>query len=244
MDRMSSTRRSVAWLVAWVLLFAPTAPALAEAGGAETPEALVERAARALEKEDMAELMACISPEGRAEMAQMMYLMGTMFVGFSMMGAEMAGEMGTAMAEGVAESAGEELTAEEKAEMEAAQEEGRAELDAMVERYNEMVAEYGLPALSESEEPPEEEIDAIFADIDHVAFIEDMMAFLDSMPGEEESPASEGMPSPFGEGEVVMTDLAIDGDTATATIDGEEAKFVRVDGRWYFDAELFGAEGP
>lgn len=238
MDSKSLRRRMMILGTAGALLLATTAPTLAEAPGAESPEALVERARHALENENMGEFMACLSPDARTEMAQMIYLMGTMVVGFSMMGAEMATEMGSAMAEGM----NEEQTDEEKAEMEAGQKEAMAEVNALVERYDELVVGYGLPPLNEGEEPPEEELDAMFASIDHGAFVQDMTAFVDSLPNDEESPGPKGPPPVLGSGEGTLTDLAIDGDAATAKIDGQDAELVRIDGRWYFDAKLF--EGP
>lgn len=234
-------RSGTVWLVVGCLVLAVSAPAFAEAPGAESPEALVERMKRAGENEDFGEMMACLEPEGRAEMASMMYLMATMMVGFSMMGAEMGSEMGESMAEGM----GQELTAEEKAEMEAQKQKALAEVAKLRDSYNAMVAKYGLPELTEEGEPPDMDVEALFREIDQAAFIEDVMAFLDSMPGDEEesSPAEEG--APWALGDATLTDLKIEGDTATGTIGGEEVTFVRIDGRWYFDAEFVGGgAGP
>ena len=227
-------RSGIVYLAVGCLLLVVSAPVFAEAPGAESPEALVERMKRAGENEDFGEMMACLAPEGRVEMASMMYLMATMMVGFSMMGVEMGSEMGESMAEGM----GEELTAEEKAEMEAQKEKALAEVAELRDSYNAMVAEYGLPELAEEGDLPEPELEAIFQEIDQAAFIEDVMAFLESMPGDEEesSPAKEG--APWEVGDATLTDLTIEGDSATGTVDGEEVKFVRIDGRWYFDASF------
>lgn len=235
-DAQKATRKvrpGISWLVMGCLLLAVTAPAFAEAPGAESPEALVERMKRAGENEDFGEMMACLAPEGRIKMASMMYLMATMMVGFSMMGVEMGSEMGESMAEGM----GGELTAEEKAEMEAQKQKALAEVAELRDAYNAMVSKYGLPEITEEEEPSDPDLDAIFQEIDQAAFVEDIMAFLDSMPGDEESSsADEGAPWDFGD--ATLTDLKIEGDTATGTIGGQEVKFVRIDGRWFFDEEL------
>lgn len=226
-------------LTAAALLVTSVAPAFAKPPGAESPEALVERMKRAAENENMAEMMACLSPEGRSEMAQMMYLMSTMMVGFAMMGAEMATDMGSAMAEGMSEAMGEEVSAEQQAEMAAAKQEALAEVGQLLEAYNAMVSKYGLPPLEEGEEPPDEDVDEVFRDIDHAAFVADVIGFLESMPGEDKPPTE--TPTPFAAG--VMTDLAIDGDAATAKVDGQEVKFIRIDDRWYFDEQIFDAAG-
>ena len=231
-------RRAAACLVVGSLLVAAVAPAFAEEPGAESPEALVERMKRAAENEDFGEVMACFAPEGRVQMASMMYLMATMMVGFSMMGAEMGSEMGETMAEGM----GGELTEEEKATMEAQKQEALAEVDALRVAYNEVVSKYGLPELTEEGEPPDADLDAIFREIDQAAFVEDVMGLLESLPGEEEAAAEEESPFDFGEGE--LTDLVVEGDSATGKIDDEEVSFVRIDGRWYFDPDLLGAGPP
>jgi hypothetical protein len=235
-------RPGTSWLVVGCLVLAVSAPVFAEAPGAESPEALVERMKRAGETEDFGEMMACLAPEGRIKMASMMYLMATMMVGFSMMGAEMGSGMGEAMAEGM----GEELTDEQKADMEAQKKKALAQVAEIRESYNAMVAKYGLPELTEEGEAPDTDLEAVFRDIDHAAFFKDVMAFLDSMPGDEEeetSPAEEGAPWDFGD--ATLTDLKIEGDTATGKVGDEEVTFVRIDGRWYFDADFVeGAGGP
>lgn len=240
-DAQKATRKvrpGTSWLVMGCLLLAVTAPAFAEAPGAESPEALVERMKRAGENEDFGEMMACLAPEGRLKMASMMYLMATMMVGFSMMGVEMGSEMGESMAEGM----GGELTAEQKAEMEAQKQKALAEVAELRDAYNAMVSKYGLPEITEEEEPAEPDLDAIFQKIDQAAFLEDIMAFLDSMPGDEDSSASEeGAPWDFGD--ATLTDLKIEGDTATGTIGGQEVEFVRIDGRWFFDEDFVDSSG-
>jgi hypothetical protein len=223
--------RVTSYLVAAALLAIPAVPAFAGAPGAETPEALVERAKRAAESSDISELLACMAPEGLSEMATMMYAMATMMVGFAMMGAEMGSEMGAAMAESMGE-----VTAEQRAEMEAAKQEALAEVGVLLSSYNAMVAKHGLPQLEDFDELPDEDVDDFFRDIDSSAFIVDVMAFLESVSGDDAADTG-GEDSTIDPPAGVMADLVIDGDAATATIDGEEVKFVRIDGRWYFGTE-------
>lgn len=232
-------RRTAACLAVGCLLFAISMPVGAEAPGAESPEALVERMRRAAEKEDFGEMMACLAPEGRVQMVSMMYLMATMMVGFSMMSVEMGTEMGAAMVEGM----GGELTEEQKAEMEAQKEKAQAEANKLRDSYNAVVSKYGLPELSEDTELPDEDLEGTFGEIDQAAFLQDLMAFLESMPGDEASADEGGSPWDVGKG--TLTDLVIEGDSATGKIDGEDVTFVRIDDRWYFDEEFVeGAGGP
>lgn len=234
MIQMRWGRCATACLAVGAMLLLTVAPAFAEAPGADSPEALLERMKRASENEDLPEMMACLSPKARGQMASMMYLMATMVVAFAQMGVE----MGSGMAEGLAGDA----TDEQKAEVEAQKQKALAEAAALRESYNAMVSKYGLPVLPEEGEAemPEQDAETLFENIDHAAFMADVFAFLESMPGKEESEAEgEESKSPMDIGEGVMTDLAIDGDAATAKIDGEDVRFVRIDGRWFFDAENF-----
>ena len=69
----------------------------------------------------------------------------------------------------------------------------------------------------------------------------DVLGFMKTMPGIEEKPAGEASPVKVGAGQ--LTELAIDGDTATGKLDGEPVRFVRENGRWFFEAEAAPA-GP
>src|ERR1051325_3742599 len=91
--------------------------------GAESPQALVARLRAAAEENDFPELVDCIAPKERQEMAAGLVLGTTMMVAFMDMGSEMATGMGQAMTEGMS---GSEMTAEQKAEMEKGKAEARA----------------------------------------------------------------------------------------------------------------------
>ena len=237
---MRSTLRATAWIAVVALVVVVAAPAFADAPGAETPEALVERMRAAAAEEDLGEVMSCLAPEARVEMASMMYLMATMVVAFSQMGVE----MGTGMAEGLAEDA----TDEQKAEMEAQKQKAMAEAAKVRDGYNAVMTKYGLPVIPESGEAEEPEGDPkeLFASMDQGAFLKDIFAFLESMPGEKEEGAEESKgPLDLGDGQ--LTDLVVDGDSASGKIGGEDVQFVRLDGRWFFAAEGMitpGAEAP
>jgi len=203
--------------------------AFASQPGADSPQALVERVKQAAEAKNLAEIANCLDPKSRTEMTQGLYMAATMVVAFSQMGLEMGAGMGEALAE--------DASAEDKAAHQAQLAEGRQEVDELRLRYNALVGKYGLPTIpdegeAEPAELPEAELETLFAQIDQGAFLTDTMAFIESMPGTEEKPADE---SPIKIGAGVLADLVTDGDTATAMLDGEPVRFLRVDGRWYID---------
>jgi hypothetical protein len=231
---MGEVRRSVfvrASAAAAMLVCLAPALAVAEPPGASSPQALVDRMKRAAEKEDLGEIVACLSGKARGEMTMGLYMGATMMVAFSQMGVEMGGSM--------AESLGEDASAEDRKKAEAQLADARAQAAKLQQDYDVLMAKYGLPTMPKEGEPEpqisEQEIGAIFERLDTSAFAGDVLAFMKSMPGAEETPAGEAAPVKLGSG--VIADLAIDGDTATGTIDGEAVRFVRENGRWFFDAE-------
>lgn len=236
---MSDVRSSAAAVIALVGLgcglVAP--PARAEQPGAETPQALVERMKSAAERDDLAGIVACLAPPARAEMAMGLYMAATMVVAFSQMGLDMS----VSMAEGMADAMGAEPTAEQQAEAAAQKEKARAELGKIRASYNALMAKYELPALPAEGEPEPtgptpEEMKKKFETMDQGVFMTDVMAFVDSIPGTEEEEKSDEPEGPVKIGAGELTGLAIDGDHATGTLDGDPVTFVRLDGRWYFEA--------
>lgn len=194
-------------VVAVALLVASTPLAAAEPGGA-TPEEVFDRFAAATADKNWEEMAACISPEALAEMNASMVVMGGMIVAFAAMGEEMGEEMAEGM--GAEESAAPEVDAA-----------------ALQAQFEALLANHGID---------ESTMDALEAEGDDTempeafhspAFFADIMGFIDSLPGDD----SEGMTPPEGK----LEDLVIDGDTATASVDGNEGGFVRVGGRWYVD---------
>ena len=200
--------------------------------GAETPELLVARMKAGAAKEDFGEIAACLTPKNRAEMAMAMYMGATMMVAFSQMGAEMGG----AMAEGMAGMAGAgEPSADDKQKAAEVKAKAKQEIAGLQAKYDALVAKYGLPAMPkegepEKPQPTQEEVEKIFANLDQGAFLNDALAVMKAMPGEDKSDAS-----PVKVPEGGLENLKIEGDTATGTVGGDAFTFARIDGRWYVE---------
>lgn len=195
-------------VIAVALLAASTPLTAAEPGGA-TPEEVFDRFRAATEARDWEEMAACLTPEALAEMNASMVMVGGMIVAFAAMGEE----MGEEMAEG--------MEAEPSAEPE-------VDVAALQAQFEELLADHGVD---------EETMDALEAEgaeaempeaFRSPAFFADIMGFIDSLPGEE----GDSMMTPPEGG---LENLVIDGNRATATVEGNEGGFVRVDGRWYVD---------
>ena len=222
---------------------AASAPAATKGpGGGETPEAVVARMKKAAEDKNMAEVVACMAPKARQEMSAAMYLGATMMVAFSQMGSAMGGAMMEGMS-GMAEGMGGEVSAEDKKKAEEASAKMKTELAKLSEGYNGVMKKYGLPVMPkegepEPAEPSKEELDKLFANLDHGAFITDVMEFMESMPGEKSE-----SDSPFAVKGDKLENLKIEGDKATGTVGGEAMNFVQIDGRWYLDADPTGMGG-
>lgn len=214
--------------------------------GAESPEALVARMQSAAAALDFAELAACLDPDSRREMAGGLYLGSVMMVAFSGMMAgmgEMMGEMTAGMAEAFGdEEAGEQARLELAASPELA--EAQAKTERLIARFNEVAGRHGLPLLEEDDdaELDQESFEEIFETVDQPALIADLMGFLLEMMeemGDSEDAMAAGPGDelsqrvPMGE----LTDLVIDGDSASGLIDGERVELVRLDGRWFAKIE-------
>lgn len=179
--------------------------AASEPGGA-SPEEVYDRFAAAAADKNWEEMASCVSPEALVEMNASMVAMGGMIVAFAAMGED----MGEEMAEGMEA---------EPAEPEVDPEELQAQFEAVLAKHG--IDEGSMEAL---EAAGETEMPEAFGS---PAFFGDLMGFIDSLPGDDEG----GFGPPPGE----LENLVIDGDRATATVDGNEGGFVRIDGRWYVD---------
>jgi hypothetical protein len=189
--------------------------------GAETPEKLVERMRKSAEKKDFRELAACLAPAPRKELAQMIWMGATMMIG-------MATSMGT-MAQGMGEAmAGEAKEGEAKP---AEKPKTDPKLEALAQRYDAVAHKHGLPGLKDEKEP-EGDPAALFDKVDAVEVVGDFGALLDGI-GEATGEPAPAPPVPAGK----LEGLKIDGDKATAQLDGEPVTFVKIDGR-RFIAEL------
>lgn len=211
-----------------VALFAPLvlpAPVRADdALGAATPDALAKRFAGAARTRDLAEVARCLAPEPRTELTTGIFASAVMVVAFSQMGAEMGG----AFSEALGEEMSDEQKAEAEAELAAARERGK-EIEG---RLNALLEKHGLeaPADDEGLELDESELSADLAKVDQPALLTDLVAFMDRLSEEGEMTATREateIPDAF-------TDLAVDGDRATARLGDRDVELVRLDGRWYF----------
>ncbi|HEX2254242.1 MAG TPA: hypothetical protein VHQ65_13305 [Thermoanaerobaculia bacterium] len=221
-------RSSWQWIVVVALVAGLAVPRPVRAAvetGADSPQALVARLQKAAEAEDFSEIAACMAPEDRAMMSMMLMMASGMMVAFAGMGGEMAG--------GMAEAFADEASAEDKAALEAQKAAAAAEVAALQAKYEAILTRYGVDELMEEDsEPPAEPGPAaaakLLAGVDQVGLIAELMKFMrEAFP--EEAGEEEPMDVPMGE----LADLRIDGDHASATIGGEPAHFVRIDGRWY-----------
>jgi hypothetical protein len=236
-------RRLVA-LACVLALFLPAA-ATAAAGssvplGADSPEALVKRLNAAAEKNDFAEIAACLAPPDRAAMSMMMVLAATMMTAFMGMGSEMA----TGMAEAFQDEAS--MTAEQKAQAAAEKKKMEEQAAAQQKKLEAVLDKYGVTELMEQDhgdigDDPAKNAEKLLAGVDQVGLITDLMAFLEEsgMKDTEGGDAKPPLSVPMGD----LTDLKVEGDTATGTINGEPAHFVKVDGRWYVKMPEEGAKG-
>jgi len=222
---------------------AGAAKAASGPGGGETPEAVVARMKKGAEDKNMAEVVACMAPKARQEMSAAMYLGSTMMVAFSQMGSAMGGAMMEGMT-GMAEGMGGEVSAEDKKKAEDEAAKMKTELAKLSDNYNTIMKKHGLPVMPkegepEPAEPSKEELDKLFANLDHGAFITDVMALMESMPGEKSE-----SDSPFAVKGDKLENLKIEGDKATGTVGGEAMNFVQIDGRWFLDSDPMGMGGP
>lgn len=236
MDHRPLRRLAAFLLLAFVAL--PSTLLAAKQPGAESPQALVARLKAAAQANDFGELVDCIAPTDRREMAAGLVLGTTMMVAFMDMGSDMAMGMAQGMAEGMS---GSEMTAEQKAEMEKGKAEAKAKTAELRGRYEAILQRHGLKDRMEAMQAeggeggetggsPEEAIGKLLAGVDERALITDLMGFMSAL-GESQG---QGDKKPIDlPGEV--TDYKIEGDHATAKAGDETVRFVKVDGRWYFE---------
>ena len=227
---MPMLRRHVSVAIALLLVSLPCLAAQKPYGG-ETPQAVVARLRAAADGKDMAEVMACLAPDARREMAMMMTAGVGMMVAFAGMGSEMAGGMAEALS-------GEETTAEQKAELEKGKREAEEKTAALVKRYEAILEKHRITEAMNDDTPVPDEPEArraalakALANTDEIALITDLMAMMGELGGEE------GMKSSPVDLGPEVTDYEIEGDRATAKAGDEVVRFVKVDGRWYVEPE-------
>jgi hypothetical protein len=213
--------------------------------GAESPQALVARFKAAAAKDDFLEVVDCIDPASRRELAGGLVLGTTMMVAFMGMGSEMA----AGMAEGVSEGmSGGQLTAEQKAQAEKAKAQAKQASVELQARHEAIMQRYGLDQRMKDMQAapdagggsPEEAMGKLLKGIDDRALIADLMGFMEDVGKSQGGENKKPMDIPE------ITEYKIDGDHATGKAGDETVKFVRVDGRWYLVPEKKGpaAGGP
>ncbi|MDJ0974529.1 MAG: hypothetical protein QNJ98_08735 [Planctomycetota bacterium] len=189
-----------------------------EASGAESPEALVEKARGYAEKEDFAGIVNLMVPDERPLMSFGMMM-------FAKMAPMFVGGMG-ALGEGLGGEDAKKEIDEKMAGFEKA--------------MKDVLDKYGLGDVDMDKPPPAamgndpkalaKWMNDQAPDLDHGAFVAEMIEAFSSL-GEETAGKATGNFKDLG-GE--LKDLKIDGDTATGTIGEDSMTFKKVDGRWYF----------
>lgn len=232
---MKTVKISIALVTSLVVLGASTLSA-APPPGADSPQAVVERMRKASEKKDFGEMVACLAPDDRAEMAVMMLAGAGMMAAFAGMGGDMASGMAEAMT-------GDDPTPQQKAEMEKSKKEMAAKAKKLQDDYEALLKKHGL-ADKFKEGPPGEPgpgaARKLLQGVDDVALLKDTMAYMDKL-GDGKGEKKEMAEGPFKDLPAV-TDYKIQGDSATAKAGDQTIGFVKVDGRWYARAEPL--DGP
>lgn len=167
-----------------------------------------------------------MAPEERAKLTAGLVIAASMMAAFAQMGSEMAGQM----AEGMSD--------EDKAEAEQHKQEAAAEGAKMQKKIEEIFKKHGLDESFSEEVVGQAGNDQpgsateLLKDVDQVALVRDLMGFLTEMG--EVSGSDEAKEKLGGE----ITDLKVEGDTATARRGEESVELVRLDGRWYLKPEM------
>ena len=218
-------------VVAWSLVSALVAPlgtaVAAEPPGAATPQALVTRLQKAAAKSDIGEMMACMAPDDRREMAIGLVAGVSMMAAFMGMAGDMAGGM-----------TGDDQKPEDKAKAEKAVKEAKAKSEAMQKKIEAVLKKHGVDKMMEDPTPLPQEpaarskaLATMFKGTDDIALIKDLMVLLEEVGKEEGKTEKPPVDLPKD-----ITDLKVAGDTATAKSGEDTLQFVRVDGRWYMKA--------
>ena len=196
-------------VVAAIALLSVLPTQAAELAGGATPDEVFERMRSAAADANYREMASCITPQGRAEIGVMMFLVAGMSSAFTQMGEEMAAEMAEASDSEVPQPPeGEDLN---------------KKLAALLDRHglDQKTLEAAGPStgtLPKQLESPE--------------FFVDILSFIDEIPGEEG--AAEQFQIPDGD----LSGLSIDGEQASARFGEEQIDFVKLDGRWYLQPNL------
>jgi len=228
---MSTSKKALAVLGLVLCLVLALQPALAASRplGAESPEALARRLTAAAEAGDFGEIAACLDPGARAEMALGMVAATAMMMSFMQMGSEMAGGMAEGMGEALS---GEAPTPEQKAEVEKAKKEAAEKMAGLQKRFEGVLGKHGLSDLAAGAPMPgeasPEEAQKRLQGVDQVALLEDLVGVLTDL-----NPEAGQTMKPSREMYAAITDVKVEGETASAKSGERTIEMVKIDGRWY-----------
>ncbi len=213
----------------------PAAPKAVPEGG-DSPEDVFAKAKSAAAKKDAAGFFRVIAPEARVGLCAMFALMPPMLEAMKPMLAAMAG-MGQGEG-GDAKKGGEDMIKKFDAAI--------GEMKATIAKHKlEMPSAESLGVNMMGGEEPDpielgKKVGDRFAKVDTVALLTDLVKGMEklseAMPGGASKDFMGEMTKTFA-GEAKLTDLKIDGDTATGKVGGEPGKFVKVGGRWFIAPE-------
>ena len=186
--------------------------------GGSTPQDVVARLAKAMEKDDFSAVLPLVLPEQRAALA---FGLGVIPMSF-MMG------MAEAMLP-AASAVGEEEAAKAKQKIE----EMKAAQEALLKKHGiEEPDESAMMGAGADKDAMMKMSNELMAGVDLGAFLTEAMALLEKF-SDENSKSS----TPFDNLDLEKVAIQEDGDKAVATMEGEEdpLHFVKVDGRWFAD---------
>jgi hypothetical protein len=202
--------------------------------GAKTPQAVVARMSKGADAGDVAEIVACMDPDSRADATMAMVMGATMMVAFMDMGAGMAG----GMADGMGDSGA--MKPEDKAKLEKEKAAAAAKAKKAKASLSALLKKYGLPDFLDPSTPKPKSGSgrAMLSKVDQPALVADLNRLMDEIGDKDSKNQShDAVPAPDD-----VTDYAIAGDHATAKAGSKTLEFVKVDGRWFIKTPPMGAD--
>ncbi len=216
---------------------APGAPPVAadHQPGAATPEALLARMQQAAVAGDLGDVAACLQPADRGAMAV------GLLVGVNIM-LSMAQMSGDELLQSLPlEGAPPAEQAAAKAKAEAARKEAAEKAKGLTDRYQAVLAKYGLTEklagnpsqwVKEDRADPTAAVLNLLGDTDTAGLLRDLLGLLDEF-GAGPTGSGKAASAPWAVG---FSDLKVEGDHATAKAGAYTVELLKIDDRWYFKA--------